>query len=610
MKENIKKFLAITLLPFTIIFLIFVIFITSLFVFDEYIRSPEKKIVFQKSETAINNESPVEDSSQNKNMEEKDPPSLPEENSNLTLEIEWLSSRQEKDFYDIFDVELIKQRLQEDEVSWSQISSYYPENYFDTLSNVIDIYKIGDIDNDVYKDAELFYIQINPVTLGIPAKYRVIVKADGTKVVLSKYSYSEPSRIEQKFFEATSNLEIYNLETPSSLTIPGADYKLIKREEEPYKFFVDYKDLHYSYSTEDGMKVYRDYFRDCFVVVGKDGMTREYLFDLPFVEVQDGKEATGLGAIPVKLSIKFFDGTFSNNNEYIFQNFGGCGSLGSCYSYATYITDPGSQLVEVGKTSTGDPVYEISDLSLKEDERSDKGVLELMYDRYYPGWVNGKPKDKVSMEEFLKDRPLLIWQDPFGDFLEFRRFDYIPAVECGKPVIYLYPEKDLDVNVRVHPSGGFTITEPDYGNGWYVRASVDGKIYNYGDKLYYPYLFWEGLGIDYVLPEKGFVVARNNVYTFLSATLIKIGLNDKESADFLEYWVPKMTKYPYYFITFVDQQEFEKLAPLSVSPEPETVIRVFMDYRGLQEPIAVDELEIITPERKGFTVIEWGGALH
>jgi hypothetical protein len=34
-----------------------------------------------------------------------------------------------------------------------------------------------------------------------------------------------------------------------------------------------------------------------------------------------------------------------------------------------------------------------------------------------------------------------------------------------------------------------------------------------------------------------------------------------------------------------------------------------MDYKGLDEKINVPNLEIKTPERNGFTAVEWGGVL-
>lgn len=71
-----------------------------------------------------------------------------------------------------------------------------------------------------------------------------------------------------------------------------------------------------------------------------------------------------------------------------------------------------------------------------------------------------------------------------------------------------------------------------------------------------------------------------------------------------------MQKDNYYFITFVPREEFNLIAPLDISPQPDTIIRVFMDYQGLDKPIQVEEQKILTPKRNGFTVVECGGALR
>ncbi|MFA5770940.1 MAG: hypothetical protein WC894_05610, partial [Patescibacteria group bacterium] len=184
------------------------------------------------------------------------------------------------------------------------------------------------------------------------------------------------------------------------------------------------------------------------------------------------------------------------------------------------------------------------------------------------------------------------------------------ATECGKPVIYLYPEKTIDVNVSVAPAGGFTKTEPAYKNGWKVQASPNGDIYNYDDKTNYPYLFWEGYALGYNRPTTGFVIKSSETESFLRDKLAKQGLVGREIDEFVEFWAPKMKESPYYFVTFVPQADFEKLAPLTVSPKPDTVIRVFMDYQPLEEPMRVKEQILNAPERIGFTVVEWGGALN
>ena len=67
---------------------------------------------------------------------------------------------------------------------------------------------------------------------------------------------------------------------------------------------------------------------------------------------------------------------------------------------------------------------------------------------------------------------------------------------------------------------------------------------------------------------------------------------------------------PYYFVTFMGNSVMDELAPLNITPKPDTIIRVLMDFTELKAPISVEGYNIRTPVRKGFTVVEWGGVLR
>jgi hypothetical protein len=170
----------------------------------------------------------------------------------------------------------------------------------------------------------------------------------------------------------------------------------------------------------------------------------------------------------------------------------------------------------------------------------------------------------------------------------------------------------MNVNVQVNPGNGLSYTEPEYGDGWNVFADTQGNLRNLADGKTYPYLFWEGSGsVFYEQSKQGFVVAKDDLDGFFNAKLAQLGLIEKEISDFKEYWIPKMTSLqkPYYFVTFLPKHYIDMLAPLTINPKPETVIRVLMDYKGLDKPETVQFMSLATPERKGFTAVEWGGFL-
>ena len=47
--------------------------------------------------------------------------------------------------------------------------------------------------------------------------------------------------------------------------------------------------------------------------------------------------------------------------------------------------------------------------------------------------------------------------------------------------------------------------------------------------------------------------------------------------------------------------------PLEVSPKPETTIRILMEFKSLDQEIEIKEQKLERVERKGYTVVEWGG---
>ena len=47
--------------------------------------------------------------------------------------------------------------------------------------------------------------------------------------------------------------------------------------------------------------------------------------------------------------------------------------------------------------------------------------------------------------------------------------------------------------------------------------------------------------------------------------------------------------------------------PLKINPNPDTIIRVLMDFKGLEDKIEVKEQQLEPVSRKGFVAVEWGG---
>lgn len=176
----------------------------------------------------------------------------------------------------------------------------------------------------------------------------------------------------------------------------------------------------------------------------------------------------------------------------------------------------------------------------------------------------------------------------------------------AKPVIYLYPEEEMQVSVKLDYNGQLTATYPAYEDGWTVTARPDGTLIDPDTGREYYCLFWEGItGVEYDLTS-GFVVQGEETAAFLEGALAALGLTEKEANEFIIYWLPRMEGNPYNLISF-QQERYTENAVLTIDPAPDSVLRVFMAWKGLDAPVEVEPQTLTGFARTGFTVVEWGG---
>ncbi len=177
-----------------------------------------------------------------------------------------------------------------------------------------------------------------------------------------------------------------------------------------------------------------------------------------------------------------------------------------------------------------------------------------------------------------------------------------------KPIIYIYPKEETDVSIKVGHPENLTCTYPKYEDGWNVLAKSNGDLIDLktGRNLYA--LYWEGLDKSKKQNYKdGFVVKGDEVATFLEEKLEILGLNERETEEFIVYWLPILEKNEYNYIRFFEKEEIDENMPLEINPKPETIIRVLMGWKKLDKQIEVQEQQLERVERKGYTVVEWGG---
>ena len=190
-------------------------------------------------------------------------------------------------------------------------------------------------------------------------------------------------------------------------------------------------------------------------------------------------------------------------------------------------------------------------------------------------------------------------------FLLMRQMPKETYLQGHKPGVYLYPEKTTEGSVKLDLPGELTCTYPAYNDGWQVTAVPDGTLTDASGQIY-NYLYWEGeTATEYDLSE-GFCVAGADTAAFLEEALAKLGLTRREANEFIVYWLPQMEDNAYNLITF-QQEAYTQAARLTVTPAPDSVLRVFMTWKPLKQPVDIPAQALPAFERHGFTLIEWGG---
>ena len=259
----------------------------------------------------------------------------------------------------------------------------------------------------------------------------------------------------------------------------------------------------------------------------------------------------------------------------------------------------------------GAPVYTI-DTTEKEGIRSNARVMtQDLWGISFPYDMEGYVIDGYT---FYKLRELARMLDIDADWCEAEKvieLNSLPSknpdgtpIAYRKPILYLYPEETTDVSVKVDCD--LTVTYPTYNDGWKVTAQPDGTLTNHADGKEYSYLFWEGEGYGEMDFSEGFVVKGEDTVAFLQEKLAAMGLTPKEYNEFIVYWLPYMKDHAYNLISF-QWENYDESAKLNIIPKPDNMLRVFMAFKALEEPVTIPEQELPVLQREGFTVVEWGG---
>lgn len=482
----------------------------------------------------------------------------------------------------------------------------------------------------------------------IPTDHKVIITLDN-KFSLNRGSILTVSRL-------TGKKDKYgNDQSEEVLQTDFSSYAALKSSDENFKMFSSPRQaMKYSDSVDKETKANEDLRQKYFVsdtsVIVVDSTGLPYRYDLTnktgvtaypqaYEDAQKllqdyiDKKIKDYPTFPQKPGLRF-KGSEASVSGPIFSDYDLAIPSACAFDVNTWVLKnvSDSDFKKIGTSPDGD-IFALTDPNHE------------LYKMEYKAKVSGTPDDawgytknppKPSFSDYVAKNPMLFFKDFWGRWSAVGEYDYKLMGGCGKPVVYLYPEKETLVSIHFLSRMQLTTAIPSYQNGWNIMARPDGTLSEIGTRTdcsqiapkfgseyapnackdnSYPYIYWAGNSIErtYPQPDGGWVISASQLSRFMNDKLDEVGLSTKEKADMLSYWLPEMQKSdsPYYRISFLQTMEMDQIAPMLILPKPQSFSRIFLDYLPLvQKPsqnLLPQKLERI--QRDGFTVVEWGGKL-
>lgn len=198
-----------------------------------------------------------------------------------------------------------------------------------------------------------------------------------------------------------------------------------------------------------------------------------------------------------------------------------------------------------------------------------------------------------------------------SEYKNIQKYDtpYNPSeITVDKPIIYLYPTENTEVSIKLLKDKNLTCSYPKYKDEWKVLAQSNGILKDLDTNRQLYSLYYESKSdVEFKVEKEGFVVNGEDTISFLEEKLAILGLTERETEEFIIYWLPKLESNKYNYIRFATLDEINANMQLEINPNPDTTIRILMTFKGLENPIDIQEQQLETPDRAGFVAVEWGG---
>jgi hypothetical protein len=198
------------------------------------------------------------------------------------------------------------------------------------------------------------------------------------------------------------------------------------------------------------------------------------------------------------------------------------------------------------------------------------------------------------------------------------KFNGLETITCqhivtASPWIYIYSDVDTDFSVQLDPVGGVAYVKPAFTDvatyTWDVTAGQNTS----------PTLFWEYYKADVLeayrsftsshpVEQRGYVVASSSLKEFMAGLSVKLGLNVQEQKNVLAELNRESMAFtsPFVRVSFAPQAFVESALPLSVSPAPDHMNRIYFEFTPLSSFEKISHPALPQIIRGGSTIVETG----
>lgn len=284
-------------------------------------------------------------------------------------------------------------------------------------------YKVGTFLSGKYKDGEIILLSAEYDGPAVSNGFYRFVKSGDNLVMLTRHSDGRfaDDGFKKGAFEEDKITEIKTLSFP--VVLSGADPRQALELDGVVNEFFKKTGLKKVFTDENWGDVYTNEYvapektdgtftKNGFYLKAPDGTARIYSYKNDFLD-KDG----------------YFSGSTTIDPQTILGKYS-VGDLGGCgrRNYATVVDVLSSDLKKIGENAKGDILYVTSNPNHK--------LMKEFYEK-----TSDENGNKLSYAEYLTRVPLIFFTDPFGRMIMLENMDLIAEGGCGKPVIYLYPEK-------------------------------------------------------------------------------------------------------------------------------------------------------------------------